>query len=291
VTGADGQVGRWLVQLSGQNSRSRIEAYGRADLDIADAESVSRVLAGTGPGDVVINTAAYTAVDAAESDVAGARAGNEVGPRNLAVHTARTGARLIHISTDYVFSGDPAQASGPDGYDIDDPVAPATVYGRTKLDGERAVAAADPRATIVRTAWVYTGAAGGRDFVATMRRLESERETVSVVTDQIGSPTYAADLAVGLLELAGALRVEDRPGGMLHAAGGGRTSWFDLARAVFQEVGADPDRVLPCGSADFPRPAPRPAYSVLSGRSWSAAGLSPLRGWREALAAAVTLSA
>ncbi len=287
MTGAGGQVGRWLVQLGEAGSASPVEAYGRAELDIADPEAVSTVLAGIGPGDVVINTAAYTAVDAAESDLAGARAGNETGPRNLAEHTARTGARLIHLSTDYVFSGDPGQASGPDGYDIDDPVAPATVYGRTKLDGERAVAEADPWATIVRTAWVYTGAAGGSDFVATMRRLESERETVSVVTDQIGSPTYAADLAAGLLELAALLRADDRPGGVLHAVGGGQTSWFDLARAVFREIGADPGRVLPCGSADFPRPAPRPAYSVLSGRSWSAAGLTPLRGWREAVTAAL----
>lgn len=283
MTGAGGQVGQWLVRLGGPD----IEAYGRADLDIADPTAVSAVLTALGPADVVINTAAYTAVDAAETDVAAARAGNEIGPRNLAVQTAVTGARLVHISTDYVFSGDPDQAGGPDGYDIDDPVDPATVYGRTKLDGERAVVAADPRATVVRTAWVYTGAVGGSDFVATMRRLESERETVTVVTDQVGSPTYAADLAAGLLQLADVLRAEDRPGAVLHAAGGGHTSWFDLARAVFQEVGADPDRVLPCGSADFPRPAPRPAYSVLSGRSWRAAGLTPLPEWREALHVAV----
>lgn len=283
MTGAGGQVGQWLVRLGGPD----IEAYGRADLDIADPTAVSAVLTGLGPADVVINTAAYTAVDAAETDVAAARAGNEIGPRNLAVQTAATGARLVHISTDYVFSGDPDQAGGPNGYDIDDPVGPATVYGRTKLDGERAVVAADPRATIVRTAWVYTGAVGGSDFVATMRRLESERGTVTVVTDQVGSPTYAADLAAGLLQLADVLRADDRPGAVLHAAGGGHTSWFDLARAVFQEVGADPDRVLPCGSADFPRPAPRPAYSVLSGRSWRAAGLTPLPEWREALHVAV----
>lgn len=283
MTGAGGQVGQWLVRLGGPD----IEAYGRADLDIADPTAVSAVLTALGPADVVINTAAYTAVDAAETDVAAARAGNEIGPRNLAVQTAVTGARLVHISTDYVFSGDPDQAGGPDGYDIDDPVDPATVYGRTKLDGERAVVAADPRATVVRTAWVYTGAVGGSDFVATMRRLESERETVTVVTDQVGSPTYAADLAAGLLQLADVLRADDRPGAVLHAAGGGHTSWFDLARAVFQEVGADPDRVLPCGSADFPRPAPRPAYSVLSGRSWRAAGLTPLPEWREALHVAV----
>jgi dTDP-4-dehydrorhamnose reductase len=156
------------------------------------------------------------------------------------------GARLIHVSTDYVFAG-----QGDTPYEVDDPTGPATAYGRTKLAGERAVHAALPSAHVVRTAWVYTGV--GSDFVSTMRRLERERDTVDVVDDQVGSPTFAGDLADALLELAGRSDV-DAP--VLHATNGGRASWFDLARAVFEEAGADPQRVRPCTSAQFVRPAP-----------------------------------
>jgi dTDP-4-dehydrorhamnose reductase len=184
---------------------------------------------------------------------------------------------LIHVSTDYVFAGD---ASVP--YEPDAPTAPRTAYGRTKLAGERAVLEADPSAVVVRTAWVYTGV--GTDFVATMPRLQRERDTVDVVDDQIGSPTFAGDLAAALLELAGR---PDVPGGVLHATNAGQASWFELARSVFSGVGADPARVRPCSSAQFPRPAPRPAYSVLSPVSWAAAGLTPLRPWPAALEAAL----
>jgi len=165
-----------------------------------------------------------------------------------------------------------------------------SVYGRTKLEGERAVREAAPDATIVRTAWVYTGPARkrlglpGSDFVTTMIALEASRETVAVVDDQVGSPTYARDLADGLLQLVDSDAARGRT---VHAAGAGRASWCDLARAVFEEVGADPARVHPCTTADFPRPAPRPAFSVLSSAGWEAAGLSPLRDWREAVTAAI----
>ncbi|MEU2253185.1 dTDP-4-dehydrorhamnose reductase [Nocardia xishanensis] len=264
VIGAAGQVGRELLRLA-PNARG----YRRADLDITDADAVRAVIA---PGDVVVNCAAYTAVDKAESDPDAAFAGNETGPAVLAAACARADARLIHLSTDYVF---PGTQSAP--YDTDDSTGPATVYGRSKLAGERAVLDSAPHAHVVRTAWVYTGR--DNDFVATMLRLERERETVDVVNDQIGSPTYAADLAAGLLELVA------RPGAprLLHATNAGVASWFDLARAVFEEVGADPERVRPCDSTAFPRPARRPAYSVLSDRSWVTAGLAPLRDWRSAL--------
>jgi dTDP-4-dehydrorhamnose reductase len=280
VTGAAGQLGKQLC------ARSRLPARGltSADLDITDPESVRTVLGDLGPGDVLINCAAYTAVDAAEENRDAAMAVNGAAPGHLAELTARTGAHLIHISTDYVFTG---VASGP--LEPDDETGPASVYGVSKLAGEQAVRSADPEATIVRTAWVYTGAPDSADFVSTMRKLESSRDTVSVVTDQVGSPTYSADLAEGLLELAVTMVEPGSParGTTLHASNAGSCSWFDLAQAVFAEIGADPARVLPTTSAEFPRPAPRPAYSVLSGRAWQEAHLTPLRAWRSALAAAV----
>ncbi len=155
------------------------------------------------------------------------------------------------------------------------------MYGASKLAGEQAASDACPEAHIVRTAWVW--GATGSNFVKTMAKLEGTKATISVVDDQRGTPTYSADLAAGLLELAAA----DLPGGVLHATNAGETTWFGFARAIFEELGADPERVEPTTSADFQRPAPRPAYSVLSPAAWAAAGLTPLRDWREALAAGI----
>lgn len=271
VTGSAGQLGRAvLANLQSRDVAAR--GVGSAELDITNADQVAAVLGEFAP-DVVVNCAAYTAVDDAETDEETARRVNADGPANLARATAASGIRLIHVSTDYVFDG-----SGQAPYPADAPTAPRSAYGRTKLAGEEAVRGLDPAAHIVRTAWVYTGE--GTDFVATMRRLERERETVNVVDDQRGSPTYAPDLAAGLVELA--LSGQDR-GLTLHATNAGEATWFDLARAVFAGVGADPERVRPCTSAEFPRPAPRPAYSVLSAREWAAAGLTPLRDWTIAL--------
>ncbi len=252
-----------------------MRGVGSDELDITDRGAVD---AQVESGSVVINCAAYTAVDAAESDEATALAVNERGPANLAAACARAGARLVHISTDYVFAG---QADTP--YEVDSPTGPATAYGRTKLAGERAVHAALPTAHVVRTAWVYSGA--GADFVATMLRLERERDTIDVVNDQVGSPTFAGDLAAALLELV--LRT-DVTVPVLHATNAGKASWYDLARAVFEEAGADPERVRPCSSTQFVRPAPRPAFSVLSQNAWVGAGLTPMRPWRDALRAALT---
>lgn len=274
VTGGTGQVGRQLARR-GEARGLPVAAYGSGELDITDATSVR---ARVNPGDVVVNCAAYTAVDAAESDEAAAFALNEVGAATVAMVCAEVGARLVHLSTDYVFAGDSATP-----YEPTDPPAPATVYGRSKLAGERAVLTALPTARIVRTAWVYTGAPDRADFVTTMLRLERERETVDVVDDQIGSPTYAGHLADGLLDLVDHPHVPT----VVHLTGGGRASWFDLAQAVFTGVGADPARVRPCDSAQFVRPAPRPAYSVLSSRAWTDAGLTPLPNWRDGLAAAL----
>lgn len=264
VTGAGGQLGQELLRRAPD-----AHALGRRDLDITDAAAVAAAIE---PGDVVINCAAFTAVDRAESEVAAAFAGNETGPAVLAAACARVGARLIQLSTDYVFAGVHDRP-----YETIDPTGPVSVYGQSKLAGEQAVLKLAPDAHVVRTAWVYAGR--GSDFVATMVRLERERDTVNVVDDQLGAPTYAADLAAGLLELAGR---PDAPR-VLHATNAGEATWFDLARAVFEGVGADPARVRPCDSSAFPRPARRPAYSVLSHRAWDDAGLTPLRPWRVAL--------
>ncbi|AWK75672.1 dTDP-4-dehydrorhamnose reductase [Rhodococcus oxybenzonivorans] len=274
VTGARGQLGRHLVRCA-EAAGIAVRGVGSDELDITDRGAVD---AQVESGSVVINCAAYTAVDAAESDEATALAVNERGPANLAAACARAGARLVHISTDYVFAG---QADTP--YEVDSPTGPATAYGRTKLAGERAVHAALPTAHVVRTAWVYSGA--GADFVATMLRLERERDTIDVVNDQVGSPTFAGDLAAALLELV--LRT-DVTVPVLHATNAGKASWYDLARAVFEEAGADPERVRPCSSTQFVRPAPRPAFSVLSQNAWVGAGLTPMRPWRDALRAALT---
>jgi dTDP-4-dehydrorhamnose reductase len=237
--------------------------------------SVARLVDEFAP-DVVVNAAAYTAVDAAEADEDAAYRANATGPAVLAAALGGTKTRLIHVSTDYVFAGD---ADRP--YDVDDPTGPKSAYGRTKLAGELAVRELLPDAAcVVRTAWVY-GAVGG-NFVKTMTRLERERDTVSVVDDQRGSPTWSADLAAGLVELGRS----SAPAGVYHCTNGGDTTWFGLTRAIFEELGADPSRVQPTTTDALPRPAPRPAYSVLSDAAWRAAGLTPLRPWRDALRAA-----
>ncbi|VTS46650.1 dTDP-4-dehydrorhamnose reductase [Gordonia terrae] len=294
IVGAGGQLGTALQDRSAGVPDTVVRPLTSADIDIADPTSVAAALGDLAPDDVVVNCAAYTDVDGAESDTEGARRVNTAGPEVLAARTADAGAWLIHVSTDYVFPGTTDEGGRPsagDGYEPDDVSGtPATVYGRTKLDGERAALSADPRTTVVRTAWVYTGGPDSRDFVGTMRRLEQSRETVSVVDDQLGSPTYSHDLADGLWELvAGGARPEVA-GAVLHATNSGSATWFAVARGVFEEIGAGPDRVRPTTTAEFPRPAPRPAYSVLSGRSWTAAGLTALRPWRHALHAAIAAS-
>jgi len=267
VTGGTGQLGHHLAQRPG------VVALSRADLDITSPDSVFDAIAHHRP-DAVINAAAYTAVDAAEEDEAAAGLVNESAPGVLATALALHGGRLIHVSTDYVFDG---TATKP--YEPDDAVGPRTAYGRTKLAGEAAVREALPDTSyVVRTAWVYGGPSP--NFVDTMRRLEKERDTIDVVADQIGSPTYVADLADALLELARSAV----PAGVLHYVNAGTASWFDLARETFRLVGADPDRVRPTTTDKFPRPAPRPAWSVLSTKAWTDADLTAPRPWQDALA-------
>lgn len=267
ITGAHGMLGHDLQRaLDGR----AVTALGRSDLDITDAAACRDAVAGH---DVVINAAAYTGVDAAETDEDAAHLVNATGAENVARASAAHGAVTIQLSTDYVFAGD---ATVP--YEEDAPLAPVSSYGRTKADGERRVTASNPDgAIIVRTAWLY--GADGPNFVSTMQRLAGERETLTVVNDQRGQPTWTADLASQIVALidAGVRH------GTFHGTNSGETTWFDFARAIFRLSGWDDDRVQPVSSAQFVRPAPRPAYSVLGHDAWQRSGLTPMRHWHDAL--------
>jgi dTDP-4-dehydrorhamnose reductase len=285
VPGGAGQLGRDVVAAAARAGITRVHAPGSAELDITDPAAVRAAVAaagcsaGRGARLVVINAAAYTAVDVAErAGALRAHAVNAQGAANLAAACAIHQAHLVQVSTDYVFAGD---AAGPNR--VDGPTAPRTAYGRTKLAGERAVLSSGASAHVVRSAWLY--GAHGRNFARTMAALACGSGTVRVVDDQHGNPTWTADLADGLIALA--LAADRVPVGVLHCANAAATTWFGLARAVFTEVGADPDRVQPCSTAECPRPAPRPANSVLDTTGWIAAGLPELRHWRHALHAAV----
>ncbi len=270
ITGAAGMLGQDLQQaLAGRD----VTALSRAELDITDPEAVTAAVAGH---DVVINTAAYTKVDDAESDEAAAHAVNARGPEVLATATVAAGARLVHVSTDYVFDG-----NGTSPYAEDEPTDPIGAYGRTKAAGEDAVRRIAPDSSyIVRTAWLY--GAGGPNFAKTMIRLAGSHDTVSVVTDQVGQPTWTGDLARQIVAMLDA----DAPAGTYHGTNAGQGSWLDFTKAIYTEVGLDPERVLPTDSSAFVRPAPRPAYSVLGHDAWLRAGIAPMRDWREALHAA-----
>jgi dTDP-4-dehydrorhamnose reductase len=272
ITGAGGQLGQDLLQLL---SGDVVVGLTHHDLDVADASAVLDAVAQHQP-EVVINAAAWTDVDGAEADEIAAKAVNRDGPANFAAACAKHNAALVHISTDYVFDG-----TGTQPYAEDAPVAPQSAYGRSKAAGERAVLDAGGPYYVVRTAWLY--GAGGRNFVRTMAGLARGGTTVDVVDDQRGAPTWTRDLASGLIEL-----IDKRPApGVYHATSAGDTTWFTFAQAIFAEVGEDPTRVRPVSSAAFPRPAPRPAYSVLSANRWLSASLTPLPHWRDALASAV----
>ena len=275
IAGANGQLGHDLQKaLEGRD----VTALGRVDLDVTDLDAVREAAAGH---DVIINASAYTKVDDAESNEGAAYAVNALGTQNLAIAAAELGAKLVTVSTDYVFDG---SATTP--YAEDTPRDPISAYGRTKGEGERLALEAHPGGTyIVRTAWLY--GAGGPNFAKTMVKLAAGRDTVSVVDDQRGQPTWTGDLAAQIV----AMLDSDAPAGIYHGTNSGETTWFGFAQAIFAEAGLNPARVLPTTSAEFVRPAPRPSYSVLGHDAWTAAGLTPMRDWREALAEAAAAGA
>jgi dTDP-4-dehydrorhamnose reductase len=259
-------LGRAIVETATRLGHD-VHAATRADLDVTDPQATRRVIGASRP-QAVVNCAAYTDVDGAESDAATAAAVNGAGAGYVATAAAEVGAAIVHPSTDYVFDG-----SKREPWLESDPTGPLGVYGATKLAGERAVAAANPAHAIVRTAWLF--GAGGRNFVDTMLALGAQRGEVCVVTDQIGCPTWTGHLAGALVELA------ERPqAGIHHIAGAGSCSWNELATEVFARAGID-CRVLPATSEQFPRPARRPAYSVLGTERAGALELAP---WRQGLA-------
>jgi dTDP-4-dehydrorhamnose reductase len=262
VTGAAGMLGRDVVAAA-EGAGHDVTGLARRDLDIADPDAVRAAVADARP-DAVVNCAAWTDVDGAEEHEADATRVNGAG----AGYVAAAAPYVVHVSSDYVFDG---TASEP--YTESDPTGPSGAYGRSKLDGELAVAANGDHA-VVRSAWLF--GVHGKNFVATMLRLAEDRDEVSVVADQIGCPTFTGHLAPALVEIA-----ERRLAGILHVAGGGSCSWHELAQATFDEAGVD-CRAVPVTTAEFPRPAPRPAWSVLRSTRPEAPALP---SWREGLSA------
>ncbi len=265
LLGGAGMLGTDLLRILGR----KVEAPTSAELDVRDAAAVMAAADGV---DVVVNAAAYTRVDDAETHEDEASAINAIGAENAARAAAATGARFVQVSTDYVFDG---VADEP--YREDAPLNPQSAYGRSKADGERRVLAAHPDAHIVRTAWLYGDA--GSSFPRTMLRLASERDTVSVVTDQVGQPTWTMDVA----RMINSLIESNAPGGIYHATNGDSATWFVFAQELFRRAGLDPKRVLPTTSEEFVRAAARPAYSVLGHSAWTLAALDVPRPWRAAL--------
>lgn len=267
ITGAGGMLGRDLQTALADRT---VTALTRLELDITDPLACADAVAGH---DVVFNAAAYTAVDAAETHESEAMLINATGAENLARAAAATGAVLVQYSTDYVFAGDD---DGP--YPEDAPLAPVSAYGRSKAEGERRARTAHPDGTIVlRTAWLY--GEHGPNFVRTMMRLFAEHGTLTVVDDQHGQPTWTRDLAEQTVRMLDA----GVRSGTLHGTNAGATTWHGFARAIVENLGGDPATVMPTDSAQFARPARRPANSVLAHDGWARLGLAPMRPWRPAL--------
>jgi dTDP-4-dehydrorhamnose reductase len=272
ITGSAGMLGQDVWAAAAAAGHEAI-ALSRSELDVTDAAAVDAALSRERP-EVLVNCAAWTDVDGAEAAYAAALAVNGPGAGNLAAAASASGAWTIHVSTDYVFDG---SKQGP--YVESDRVAPLSAYGRSKLDGELAVAQAAPeRHTIVRSSWLF--GAGGPCFPATILRLAAERDELTVVDDQIGCPTFTGHLAGAIVELAGARA--DPAVGILHVAGAGHCSWYELAQKIVATAGLSCE-VRPGATADLGRPAPRPAYSVLGTERESQAPRLP--HWHEGLAA------
>lgn len=266
VLGASGMVGRaWARLLTARGIDHR--ALSRADFDLTNEGHLAQVAPGV---EVVVNCAAYTQVDQAETDVAAANRANGEAVGALGERCAAVGARLIHYSTDYVFDG-----KGTVPYPVDAPTSPVNAYGASKLLGEKLLKESGARSLLVRTSWVY--APEGKNFVLTIAQLLKTKPELRVVDDQHGRPTSADELALSSFRLA-----EKADAGTFHLTDGGMCSWFDFANEIKRQLGVD-TRLLPCASSEYPRPATRPAYSVLD-LSQSEALLGPLLPWTDALA-------
>ena len=276
VTGADGQLGRELQRLAARRAPHNDYLFtGAAQLDITDREAVRRAVGELRPG-VVVNCAAYTDVERAETDPDAADRVNRLAPGYLAEAAEAAGALLIHISTDYVFDG---RSCRP--YDETAPTAPLNVYGRTKLAGERAILDSGCRHLILRTAWLYSE--HGRNFLKTMLRLTAERERLQVVCDQTGTPTWAADLARTVLDRIERGDCRDAAEGIYHFSDEGACSWYDFAVEIAAAAGHDRCRIAPCRTEEFPTAARRPAYSVLDKTKIRSAFGIEIPPWRQSM--------
>jgi dTDP-4-dehydrorhamnose reductase len=287
LLGPDGQVGWELLRTLGPIGP--VVAAGRARADLADADALRALVREVAPG-LIVNAAAYTAVDKAEEDAAVAEAVNARAPGVLAEEARRLDAPIVHYSTDYVFGGSP-EAGAARPWREDDATHPLNTYGETKLAGERAVAESGAVHLIFRTAWVY--GLRGRNFLLTMRRLAAERDTLTIVDDQRGAPTWCRAIAEATaLAIACAWRAPERMralSGVYHMTAAGETSWCGFAAAIFERLVArgelaGPPRLVPIATVDYPTPAARPAYSVLDGGKLREAFGLALPDWRAQLA-------
>ena len=269
ITGANGLLGHELSSLLKDHT---LILLSHSQLDISDSESVNKQIDSSSP-DIIINSAAYTQVDACETNYDLAFQSNAIGPKNLAIKCKQLGIPLIHISTDYVFEGNKKKNSP---LVEDDKLGPKTVYGKTKLEGEKMVQENCQKYFILRTAWLY---GEGKNFVKTMLSLSKKNKELKVVNDQIGSPTYAKDLAKAIKEI---IEKKSDKYGIYHVTNKGEVSWYEFAKKIF-EIKNIEIKVNPCTSEEFPRPAPRPHYSVLSNQKWIDAGFTPMRDYEEAL--------
>ena len=273
ITGANGQLGRSLRRLGGVSPHNYFFTD-VAELDITDAAAVLRTVEERRI-DVIVNCAAYTNVEKAEDDEPTAELLNHKAAGNLAAAAKATGATLFHVSTDYVFDG---TAHTP--YTEDGTPSPLGAYGRTKLAGERAVMASGCRYLIFRTAWLYSEY--GNNFLKTMLRLTSERDTLQVVFDQIGTPTYAGDLALALFSIIESERYAGNEG-VYHFTDEGVCSWYDFATEIAAAAGHDSCRIIPCHTSEFPTKAARPAYSVLDKTKIKTTFDMDIPHWRESM--------
>jgi dTDP-4-dehydrorhamnose reductase len=272
ITGASGQLGSALQDELTQREIDFVGANS-SELNITKPLIVNQMVDLIKPS-VIINAAAWTDVDGAESNESAAYLVNSLGPQNLAIAASRVGARLVQISTDYVFSGDVASPWSENA-----PHYPQSVYGSTKSEGEKFVLSTLPSDSyVVRTAWLYSPK--GKNFAKTMANLVlNEKGAVRVINDQIGQPTVAGDLAKQIVQLV----LSEAPAGVYHGTNSGQATWFDFAQAIFRLAGADVSRVIPVSTTEFPRPAQRPAYSVLSHDAWAGTSVPAMRNWKIAL--------